>query len=126
MKVQDAEVRYFNVMRAEIDILRPHVIVFFSGPNYDNDILRRLGGAKFEKCLDSGLSMRQLAIVKIDGLNFDCLALRTYHPKYLNFNHELKNRIWQVMMQRIGEVGQGIVSAGTQYNDGHLKANETR
>lgn len=101
MKVQNAEIQHFNVMRAEIDILKPHVIVFFSGPNYDGDIERRLGSVRYEKCSD--LNERQLAVVKSDGL--DCLALRTYHPKYLNFNVALGERILQTMRKIIGDIG---------------------
>lgn len=95
MKVQTAEVSHFNVMRKEIDILRPHIVVFLSGPNYDDDIAQRLGGARFEKWQD--VSPRQFALVKSDGIG--CLAVRTYHPKYLNLNPKLGATVTRALRQ---------------------------
>ncbi len=70
--------KYFNVILQEIEILEPDVIIFFSGPNYDEYIEKAIG--KFYKINMSLFVKRQLC--KITSMELE-LAFRTYHPNYL-------------------------------------------
>lgn len=70
--------QHFNVFRREPEILRPNVILFLTGPNYDWRIKSVLGG----------FSARTVAPgMFIDRLSFADTSLppafRTYHPGYI-------------------------------------------
>jgi hypothetical protein len=71
--------RWFDVVSFEVQALKPDVLVFFTGPNYDRWISRIFGDVTFEAVSDR--PERQLARVKAKGLPFN--AIRTYHPNYL-------------------------------------------
>lgn len=70
--------QHFNVFRSELDILRPNVILFLTGPNYDWRIKSVLGEFS-AKPVTSGMF--------IDSLTFSNPSLppavRTYHPGYI-------------------------------------------
>ena len=69
---------YFKVILQEIQTLEPDVIIFFTGPNYDEYIQKAIG--KFYKINMPMFIKRQLC--KITSMEFE-LAFRTYHPNYL-------------------------------------------
>lgn len=71
----------FNVIKEEIDILKPDVLVFFSGPYYDGEIKNVLGGFGQEG-IKNDVEPRELAKLSFDDIDVK-LALRTYHPGYL-------------------------------------------
>ena len=78
-----------DIFREEIRICRPNVILFVSGPNYDDLIGERFGKFAAEKCID-GVSSREFARLKFSNPEFaDIRAYRTYHPAYLQ---RVKNR----------------------------------
>lgn len=83
--IQAAELRYYNVLRDEIRILSPDIVIFFSGPNYDEDISMRLRNLSFGP--GSELDVRQFALLK--SVDLPCPAIRAYHPGYLNRNPEI-------------------------------------
>ncbi len=70
--------KYFNVIAQEIEITKPDVAVFFSGPNYDNEIKKALGEYNLIE-IDS-FTKRQLCMIENKSLP---KAFRTYHPNYL-------------------------------------------
>jgi hypothetical protein len=76
--IQEIQFKYFNIIKEEIKILKPDLLVFFSGPNYDYHIEKSF--EKLEKISINGFSERQLCELKLS-----CLvpAFRTYHPNYL-------------------------------------------
>ena len=76
--IQDIQFEHFNVFKKEIEILKPDLLIFFSGPNYDYQTKKAFG--KIEKKLVDGFTERQLCELEI--LN-TALAFRTYHPNYL-------------------------------------------
>ncbi len=78
-KVLNAEKKYFNVLQEEINIIKPDVVIFFSGPNYDNHIRERVDGVVFEKCSD--YSERKLS--RLSHPLLPKHSFRTYHPGYL-------------------------------------------
>jgi hypothetical protein len=73
------ELEYFKVLEKELEILRPDIILFVSGPNYDSNIQKNLKEVEFNTC-DSSFSIRQLAKLKFKEFNN---IYRTYHPNYL-------------------------------------------
>ncbi|KJD30985.1 hypothetical protein PW52_16950 [Tamlana sedimentorum] len=77
--IYNIELENFKVLEKELDILKPDVILFVSGPNYDYNIEKNLEGVKFSS-FNSNFSTRQLA--KIKYKNFKNIY-RTYHPNYL-------------------------------------------
>jgi hypothetical protein len=69
-----------ELVAKELEILQPHVCLFFTGPDYD-DLLSEV----FPKCERTeaveGISVRELARIR-----HPCLpagSFRTYHPRYL-------------------------------------------
>ena len=88
--------KYFNVILQEIEILEPDVIIFFSGPNYDEHIEKVIG--KFYKVNMPFFIKRQLC--KIASMEFE-LAFRTYHPNYL-----WRNNIDKFLSPIINEIAE--------------------
>ena len=75
-EVKDLTKEYFNVIRKELEILQPDLVVFTTGPKYDKIIKEFLGEVNI--LLDNN----KLAIYKIEGLSYG--AIRTYHPHYMS------------------------------------------
>jgi hypothetical protein len=63
----------------EVEILKPHAVVFFTGPYYDEFLKQLFRGATIGDC--RGFPNRVLGRVKHDLLPWR--SFRTYHPKYL-------------------------------------------
>ncbi|MCA5006810.1 uracil-DNA glycosylase family protein [Sphingobacterium bovistauri] len=77
--IYNIEKEYFNIINDEINILNPDIILFMSGPNYDNEIRNSLKNIQFEH-FSQNFSERQIA--KLNYHNFKNIY-RTYHPNYL-------------------------------------------
>lgn len=77
--IYDIELQYFNIIEDEIRILNPDIILFLSGPNYDNEIRNALPGIKFNKLVDE-FSEREIS--KLTFRTYKNMY-RTYHPNYL-------------------------------------------
>ena len=80
--IYEIEREYFNVLQKELDILKPNLIVFFSGPNYDHIIEEKFGKLSYNVC--SLFDTRRLAKIDFPNTNF---CFRTYHPNYLFRNN---------------------------------------
>jgi hypothetical protein len=78
--ILDWQGRWFEVVRFEISHLQPTVVLFLSGPNYDDEIRRIYSDAQFE-AINERRGVRHLARVKAHGLPYN--SIRTYHPNYL-------------------------------------------
>lgn len=79
-KVNELELKYFDVLRDEIKIVNPTCVVFMTGPNYDHYLRQRIPDVAFAEM--PGFTLRQLA-----KLSSDCLPVasyRIYHPGYGN------------------------------------------
>lgn len=72
------QAHWFEVIREELRILSPDVVIFLSGPYYDRHIERIFGGSRFEPL--NNRPARQLARVVANGLPRH--SFRTYHPNY--------------------------------------------
>lgn len=77
--VYEVEREHFSVIKNELKILQPTVVLFLTGPNYDSVIVDNFGDLAFTK-LPTGFSERQIARLSLTGIPF---AFRTYHPNYL-------------------------------------------
>lgn len=76
--IYEVEREYFCLTAAELDIIKPNVVLFLSGPNYDGILLDKFG--HLDKSGIEPFTERQLAQIKLKGVDF---AFRTYHPNYL-------------------------------------------
>jgi hypothetical protein len=78
INIQEAEDEYFHVIPDEVKILKPNIILFLTGPKYDDAIRKNFGELEY-----AGIppyTERQLAKISIPETDF---AGRTYHPNYL-------------------------------------------
>ncbi len=71
---------YFNIIPQEIEILKPNILLFLSGHSYDEYIRKSIGS--FTIVPIDGFTTNELCILKFDNIEVD-LAIRTYHPGYL-------------------------------------------
>ena len=72
----------YPLLLGEIEILRPDVVIFFSGPDFDEHIKHSFSGSSFESV--DGFTKRELS-----SINHELLpqhTYRTYHPKYLRIS----------------------------------------
>lgn len=101
---------HVNVLPGELAILRPDVVIFFSGPEYDGSIGLQLEGEKlsFEPVV-AGIAARELARVTHPLLPKH--AYRTYHPNHLRFS-----RKWNFLQLIIADIkGHSIDNAFSVY-----------
>jgi hypothetical protein len=80
--VRDA-VSALGLLQAEIEITRPQVIVFFTGPGFDDRLKMLFQGVEFRPVLDN-ISATKLA--RLEGSILPSIALRSYHPNYLQLS----------------------------------------
>jgi len=76
-KIDKIQFDYFQVIRQEIEILQPNIMVFLTGYNYDHFIKKNIGDFKQEKISDS------LYRLKFIDKNLDIISFNTYHPNGL-------------------------------------------
>lgn len=81
--------QYFPVFKKELNILRPDLIIFLTGPNYDRKIEYNLGRFTTENCLDKEefSFLSSPANICFDKLIFSNtnapLSYRTNHPRHI-------------------------------------------
>jgi hypothetical protein len=71
--------QWFSVVAQETAILDPHIVVFFTGPDYDQFILKAFPDARFTAHPTRGLR----AVGRIAATGLPDSSFRTYHPNYL-------------------------------------------
>jgi hypothetical protein len=76
--IYELELEHFHVIPDEVRILKPDIIVFFTGPYYADAIRDNFGDVVYTPL--PPYTERQLARVSIPEIG---LAIRTYHPNYL-------------------------------------------
>jgi len=77
----------------EINLLKPDIVVFFTGPYYDNRLKKTFGKLTFEKV--EGFRERVLSRIQHDGL--PKYSFRTYHPNYLRLQRLLESVISKII-----------------------------
>ncbi len=75
------EQEHFSVLKKEIEIIKPNVILFYSGYSYDKYILHHFPELITEDI--KGFTSIELQTFKIENVDF---AFRTAHPQSLHFN----------------------------------------
>lgn len=78
--------QYFNVIQDEITILQPDLLIFFTGPKYDERIHEALG--EFLKIEIDGFSTKQMCNIEFKEYPEIRKSIRTYHPGYLYRNKD--------------------------------------
>lgn len=76
--IYEVERAHFHVIPQELEILKPHIVLFFTGPHYDSVIKDNFGELRYEALPNS--TERQLSRIFLKNVPF---AYRTYHPNYL-------------------------------------------
>ena len=77
---QEIAKQHFNILEEEVKILKPDIVIFFTGPDYDNAISAQLPGIELEE-ITAG-KRKQIAHCVHPSLPY--LSYRTYHPGGLN------------------------------------------
>ena len=83
--LEDIENQYFDVVKDEINIIQPQVIVFFTGPTafWEIKLQKKLGISKANyNAITNWNNIRQVALLDLDKEQFPSVqyAFRTYHP----------------------------------------------
>ena len=88
---------YFSVIAKEIEIIKPDLCIFMTGPNRDHDIKYHFSDINFDKINDIH-TIREMAIVSALGIK----GLRLYHPSYFGgFNNEYKKRALETLKSMV-------------------------
>ncbi|MCP3441984.1 hypothetical protein [Bradyrhizobium sp. CCGUVB14] len=74
-----------SLVRGEIEVLSPKVVILFTGPYYDDFLRGIFPGLVFEPALDSGTAVSKLSHPTLPAETF-----RTYHPNYLSRSGKLQ------------------------------------
>lgn len=77
--ILEVEKDYFNIIKEEIEILKPDITLFLSGPYYDSAIEKSFGTFSSEKISEI---YNEWKIAKLN-LGYSENIFRTYHPGYL-------------------------------------------
>ncbi|WP_278622918.1 hypothetical protein [Parabacteroides gordonii] len=85
-QIRDFENEYFNLIREEIEILKPDVIIFLTGPNYENRVKKIF---PIVSSIPLVSSIRQEELSKFQFEN-GVSAYRTSHPNYLQLSKKAK------------------------------------
>jgi hypothetical protein len=83
-EIHSLTVKHFNVIPQELEILKPDILIFLTGPNYDLKIQDTLG--KYIIRPVDEFTSRQMGILEFEK-NYNLKkCIRTYHPGYLYRN----------------------------------------
>jgi hypothetical protein len=78
--VLEDSIAAMNLVEAEIVAFAPNVVVFFTGPRYDDRLLRTFPGARLES--------RSRTVSTLVHPDLPVRMFRTYHPKYLRMSRQ--------------------------------------
>ena len=91
------ERKYFPVVSLEVDILKPDLCIFMTGPNRDHDIKFHFQDCVFKKAFDQ-YSIREVARIESKKIK----GLRLYHPSYFGgFNNKYKKDIRNLLAEML-------------------------
>ena len=88
---------WFEIIKKEVELLKPDFLIFFTGPNYDKYIKRTFG--EFTKSEVINRNTREIAKLTFKE-NDKLIAIRTYHPSYLR-RQKLENEILLLLKDTI-------------------------
>ncbi len=78
-EVRLVERQYFSVIKQEVDLFQPDIVIFLTGPYRDEDIQHHFDDAEFKQ-IDVNVSSKRLA--KIESKGLPARTVRLYHPSY--------------------------------------------
>jgi hypothetical protein len=84
-----------GLLTDEIRILQPKVVVFFTGPNYDNALVQEFPGIEYRPF--KSWMKREVALLSHSELPL--CAFRTYHPGFLR-----RRRLWPILDEVIESI----------------------
>lgn len=90
--IRQIENDYFDVIQEEISILKPDVILFLTGPNYEARVNKKFGIRGYHSI--SNHETNKLARISISN---EILVYRTYHPNYLQLHKLLKEYLKHIV-----------------------------
>lgn len=76
-EINKIQFEHFQVIKKEIDIIKPNIIVFLTGPNYNNFIRKNIGEFTETKIIDN------LNKISMDLNYTDIKMFKTFHPQAL-------------------------------------------
>jgi len=80
----EKELRFFGpLLLSEIEILQPDIVLFFTGPRFDEHIKQAFTGARFEPI---GGRFEKIKLSRIQHVLLPHHTYRTYHPQYLRLS----------------------------------------
>ncbi len=103
-ELQELLLKNFCVLRDEIRILKPHVVVFFTGPKYDQD-LQKIMQCEMPPSIPASPAPSVSCIPSTPGLP---ILMRTYHPSFLN---RQKRERWLSTLDEIVKLAKERASA---------------
>lgn len=80
-ELYDFEKKYLNIIKTEVEILKPDVLLFLTGYTYDRFIKDKFEEVAFSNI--DGFETKKLCKLIMPSVEF---AFRTYHPNYLFFH----------------------------------------
>lgn len=82
--IRKFENKYFSTIKEEIEILKPDIVIFLTGPNRDSDILHNFPDAKLDDCgypkYIEDKSTKYKTAYKISHKLLPLKSVRLYHP----------------------------------------------
>jgi len=99
-----------TLLLQEITVLAPTAVVFFTGPRYDQVLLKEFPGAQF-----SAIGTRPArAVARVAGSALPKSTFRTYHPNYLR-----RSKQWQVIEAVASAIMADSPNTTAAANGGH-------
>jgi hypothetical protein len=95
-----------GLLKIEITALKPNVVIFFTGPDYDEELYKAFPDLTL-RGLWRGIASREMASAYSKSLP-PC-AIRTYHPSYLQ-----RSRRWHFVRRLAGWAHDNGISANTK------------
>lgn len=95
----ESSISALNLLDAELAAFKPQVVVFFTGPRYDDLLLRTFAGATLTPVVKS--------LFRVEHPSLPIHSFRTYHPKYLRLSKQ-----WSVLNEIVERSGFGLTEFG--------------
>ena len=92
--IYEVERGKFSVIKEELEIVKPNIVLFLTGPNYDSMIADNFGKVVYSPI--APYTGRWLSKIELEGIDF---SFRTYHPNFL-----WRNNIDKVFNTIINEI----------------------
>lgn len=87
-EVRRVERQHFSVIKQEVDLFQPDIVIFLTGPNRDGDIKHHFKDAEFLP-IDTNIGRKGLVKVKANGLPER--TVRLYHPSYFGGYYRVRD-----------------------------------